>query len=449
MATVFELTGITLKEYGARRSRVLENMPPKSLAILPAGSEKYRNADAEYPFRQESDFYYLTGFCEPKSLLILLKKSVSETQFILFCQSHDPELEIWVGKKVGLDGVIEQFGADKAYLFDDLDRIMPELLKNTSEIFYSLGRHPDWDERVTGWLNSVLVQKKRAVEAPSVFKDLSCFIHEARLFKSPDEIKLMKKASEISAGAHVELIKACKTGMMEYELEALFLYECVRQGCRSMAYSSIVGGGKNACTLHYGANNAALKSGDLVLVDAGGEYQSYAADITRTFPVNGKFTEEQKLLYQLVLKAQLAAIDLVRPNTPWNILQETVVTILVEGMVLLGILKGDVKTLIDEKAYRKFYMHGSGHWLGLDVHDVGEYKLGAQYRTLQPGMVLTVEPGIYIADGEPSVDKRWWGIGIRIEDDVLVTENGHEVLTESVPKTVEEIEQLMKNNFHD
>lgn len=449
MSTMFELTGITLKEYAARRSRIIENMPPKSIAILPAGSHKYRNADAEYPFRQESNFYYLTGFSEPKSLLVLLKKSASETQFILFCQSNNPELEIWTGKKVGLDGALEQFGADKAYLFDDLDRIMPVLLENTNEIFYSLGCHSDWDERVTDWLNSVRVQKKQGVEAPGVFKDLSCFIHEARLFKSPDEIKLMKKVSEISANAHVALIKACKPNMMEYELEALFLYECVRQGCRSMAYSSIVGGGKNACTLHYGANNMVLNSGDLVLVDAGGEHQNYAADITRTFPVNGKFTEEQKLLYQLVLKAQLAAIDLVRSGTRWNVLQETVVTVFVQGLVALGILKGDVKTLITENAYRKFYMHGSGHWLGLDVHDAGEYKLEAQYRTLKPGMVLTVEPGIYIADGEPSVDKRWWGIGIRIEDDVLVTENGHEVLTKSAPKTVEEIEQLMKHHRHD
>jgi len=449
MSTMLKLMGITLKEYAARRSRIIENMPPKSVAILPGGSQKYRNADTEYPFRQESDFYYLTGFCEPKSLLVLLKKSASETQFILFCQSNNPELEIWTGKKVGLDGALEQFCADKAYLFDDLDRIMPDLLENINEIFYSLGRHSDWDERVTGWLNSVCVQKKQGVEAPGVFKDLSCFIHEARLFKSPDEIKLMKKASEISANAHVALIKTCKPDMMEYELEALFLYECVRQGCRSMAYSSIIGGGKNACTLHYGENNTALKSGDLVLVDAGGEYQNYAADITRTFPVNGKFTEEQKLLYQLVLKAQLAAIDLVRPGTRWNFLQETVVTVLVQGLVALGILKGDIKTLITENAHRKFYMHGSGHWLGLDVHDVGEYKLESQYRTLEPGMVLTVEPGIYIADEEPSVDKRWWGIGIRIEDDVLVTENGYDVLTKSVPKTVEEIEQLMKNHFYD
>jgi len=444
MSKMFELTGITLKEYRARRSRIIENMPSHSIAILPSGSEKYRNADAEYPFRQESNFYYLTGFSEPKSLLVLLKRSASESQFILFCQSHNPALEVWTGKKVGLDDALEQFGADKAYFFDDLDRIMPELLENTNEIFYSLGRHSDWDARITGWLNTVRAKKKAGGSAPSVFKDLSSTIHESRLFKSAAEIKLMKKVSEISANAHVELIKACKPNMMEYELEALFLYECVRQGCRSMAYPSIVGGGKNACTLHYGANNALLKSSDLVLIDAGGEYQNYAADITRTFPVNGKFTKEQKVLYQLVLKAQLAAIDLVRPETRWDILQETIVTILVQGLVALGLLKGEVKTLIHEKAHQKFYMHGSGHWLGLDVHDAGEYKLEGQYRTLKPGMVLTVEPGIYIADGEPSVDKRWWGIGIRIEDDVLVTENGHDVLTKAAPKTVEEIEQLMK-----
>lgn len=444
MSKLFENTGITLEAYAARRLKITETMPPKSIAILPGASEKYRNADTEYPFRQESNFYYLTGFSESKSLLVLLKDATSKTQFILFCQSEDPALEVWTGKKMGQTGAAEQLGADRAYSFDDLDRVMPELLENTSEIFYSLGRDTVWDERMTGWLNSVRAKKRVGVESPNMWVDLLSLIHEARLFKNPDEIKLMRKACEISASAHVKLIKACKPNIMEYELESLFLSECVRQGCRSMAYPSIVGGGKNACTLHYGVNNARLKSGDLVLVDAGGEYQNYAADITRTYPVNGKFTEDQKSLYQLVLKAQLAAIDLVKPETRWDILQETIVNILVSGLVELGILKGDIKTLIAEQAYRKFYMHGSGHWLGLDVHDAGEYKLEGQYRVLKPGMVLTVEPGLYIADGEPSVDKRWWGIGIRIEDDVLVTENGHEVLTKVAPKTIDEIEQLMK-----
>ncbi len=436
MLTISETTGISLQEYAGRRERIFDNMPSQSIAILPSASEKYRNADTTYPFRQESNFYYLTGFSEPKSLLILLKKSAHEKQFILFCQSHNPELDVWTGKKTDLDEAVKHFGADKAYCFDDLDRIMPVLLENIKEIFYSLGCHAGFDERVTRW--------SKQPEILNVVKDLSPFIHEARLFKSVDEIKLMQKVSKISANAHVALMKACKPKMMEYELEALFFYECVRQGCRSMAYPSIVGGGKNACTLHYGENNMSLKSGDLVLIDAGGEYQNYAADITRTFPVNGKFSIEQKVLYELVLKAQLAAIALVQPGTCWDILQETIVAILVEGFVSLGILQGDIATLIQEKAYRKFYMHSSGHWLGLDVHDVGEYKLEGQYRTLQSGMVLTVEPGIYIADGEPSVDRRWRGIGIRIEDDVLVTENGHEVLTKSVPKTIVEIEQLMQ-----
>lgn len=444
MSKLFENTGITLEAYTARRAKITQTMPPKSIAILPGGSDRYRNADTEYSFRQESNFYYLTGFSESKSLLVLLKNSASKTQFILFCQSEDPASEVWTGKKMGQAGAKEQLGVDHAYSFDDLDRVMPELLENTHEIFYSLGRDSIWDDRITGWLNSVRAKKKAGVEAPNMWMDLSSLIHESRLFKNPDEIKLMCKACEISANAHVDLIKACKPNMMEYQLEALFLYKCVQQGCRSMAYPSIVGGGRNACTLHYGANNAPLKSGDLVLVDAGGEYQNYAADITRTYPVNGKFTEDQKSLYQCVLKAQLAAIELVRPGTRWDTLQETVVNILVQGLVELGILKGDIKALITEQAYRKFYMHGSGHWLGLDVHDAGEYKLEGQYRTLQPGMILTVEPGLYIADGETSVDKRWWGIGIRIEDDVLVTATGHEVLTKAAPKTIEEIEQLMK-----
>jgi len=446
MSKLFENTGINLKEYKARRDRMMQNMPSNSIAILPGATQKCRNADTEYSFRQESNFYYLSGFSEPELLLVLLKKSDSEAQFILFCQSKNPELEIWTGKKWGIEGAITEFGADQAYMFDDLDRVMPILLENTKEIFYSLGRDVTWDERVTGWLNSVRVQKKAGIEAPQVWVDFTALIHEARLCKSNDEIKLMRKASEISVNAHIKLIKACKPKMMEYELEALFLHECMKHGCRSMAYPSIVAGGKNACTLHYGANNLVLKSGDLILIDAGGEYQNYAADITRTFPVNGKFTTDQKALYQCVLKAQLAAIELVRPGTRWDLLQETVVAVLVEGLVQLGILKGDIKTLITEKAYRKFYMHGSGHWLGLDVHDAGEYKLDGEYRTLKPGMVLTVEPGIYIADEEPSVDKRWWGMGIRIEDDVLVTEQGHEVLTKGLPKTVVEIEQLMQSS---
>lgn len=435
MPVIDKITGIALKEYAARRNQIFDNMPSQSIAILPGASEQYRNRDTSYPFRQESNFYYLSGFSEPQSLLIL-RKTEHEKQFILFCQSHNPELEVWTGKKVSLDEAINHFGADKAYCFDDLDRLMPALLKNIKEIFYSLGCDAAWDERVTRWSKNIQIL--------NIFKDLSHFIHEARLFKSLDEIRLMQKASKISADAHVALMKACQPKMMEYELEALFLHECVRQGCRSMAYPSIVGGGKNACTLHYGENNTSLKSGDLVLIDAGGEYQNYAADITRTFPVNGKFSTEQRVLYELVLKAQLAAIALVRPGTRWDILQETIVAILVEGLVSLGILKGNVEKLIQEKAYRKFYMHSSGHWLGLDVHDVGEYKLEGQYRTLKSGMVLTVEPGIYIADEESSVDKRWRGIGIRIEDDVLVTENGHEVLTKAVPKTIIEIEQLMQ-----
>lgn len=444
MSTVLESTGITLKEYHERRDRIFQMMPPQSIAILPSGSQKYRNADTEYAFRQDSNFYYLTGFSEPRSLMVLLKTEKNETHFILFCQSKDPELEIWTGKKLGIQGAQEQLGADDAHAFEDLDHVMPELLDNRKEIFYSLGRDSDWDARITGWLNSVRAQKKQGAKAPNTWVDLTVLIHEIRLFKSPNEIKLIKKASEISANAHVELIKACKPNKMEYELEALFVSECMRQGCRSTAYPSIVGGGRNACTLHYISNDKSLRSGDLVLVDAGGEYQNYAADITRTYPVNGTFTADQKSLYQLVLKAQLAAIECVKPGTRWDVLQETILAVLVQGLIDLGILTGTLESVIADKSYRKFYMHGSGHWLGLDVHDAGEYKEEGQYRQLKPGMVLTVEPGLYITPEEPGVDKRWWGMGIRIEDDVLVTENGHEVLTKVAPKTVEEIEQLMK-----
>jgi Xaa-Pro aminopeptidase len=435
--------GINQSEYAERRRRLASKMPAHSIAVLVAGSEKYRNADTEYPFRQDSNFYYLTGFCEPKAVLLILKGENDQHESVLFCQESLPETEIWTGAKTGPAAAIREYGMHRAYDFESLDTRMLTLLENKKHILYSLGYSPEWDTRVTGWINNTRAKIKSGIEFPTVWIDPKPWIHEARLFKSPAEIALLRKAAEISADAHIRLIKNCKPTLMEYELEAFFLQACYSKGCRAMAYPCIIGGGKNACTLHYIQNNQALQSGDLVLIDAGGEYQYYAADITRTIPVNGKFSAEQKLLYELVLRAQLAAIGTIKPNIPWNTIQETILNILVPGLLELGILKGALAQCIEEKTYQRFYMHSSGHWLGLDVHDVGTYKKQGKFRVLEPGMVLTVEPGLYIAPNQSDVDKRWWGIGIRIEDDILVTQNGHEVLTQAAPKTIPEIEALM------
>lgn len=402
------MMGITLEEFKARREAIYQTMPPLTVAVLRSAEQKMRNADVEYRFRQQSDFYYLSGLCESEAIVVLSKDQDGTTEFIVFSKNAKPSEVIWTGPRLGTQGAREQLGANKGYDILEQDTIMPMLLAGKQLI--------------------------------DVTKD----IHELRLKKSPAECALMRQAALISAEAHVRVIKACKPGVMEYVLEAEFMHEVYTRGCRAVAYSSIVGGGVKACTLHYVDNDQPLRDGDLVLVDAGGEYQYYAADITRTFPVNGRFTEDQKALYNVVLKAQLAAIEMIAPGLTWQSLQKTIVAILVPELVALGILKGEVDTLIKEKAYDAVYMHGSGHWLGLDVHDVGEYTINNVSRQLEPGMVLTVEPGIYIAPNNPTIDKRWWGMGIRIEDDILVTETGHEVLSAAVPKTTEEIEALMK-----
>jgi len=438
--------GITAEEYALRRQRLFERMPAGSIALLPAAEEKHRNADTEYPFRQESNFYYLSGFKEAGALLVLIKEQEGRTEFILFCRSSEPAAEIWVGKRMGPEGAVKHLGADRAFAIEEQDKLMPLLLGDKQHIFYSLGHHTAWDLRIISWFNSVRSKAKMGPKAPEAWIDLLAWIAEDRLIKSPAEIRLMRKAAIISAAAHQRLIKQCAPNKMEYELEAEFLQACYQEGCRAMAYPSIIGGGGNACTLHYIHNDAILKAGELVLVDAGGEYEYYAADITRTFPINGQFTADQKSIYEVVLRAQLAAIEQIRPGLPWDKLQETIVEVVVQGLIDLGILKGTLQTLIQQKAYRPFYMHSSGHWLGLDVHDVGEYQLNGVWRRLEAGMVLTVEPGIYIAPGHPTVDKRWWGIGVRIEDDILVTKKGYEVLTADAPKTVEAIEKMMKTS---
>ncbi len=417
-------------------------MTANSIAVLPGALLQHRNADAEYPFRQNSNFYYLTGFCEPEAVLVLLKSDSNTEEYILFCRGNNPEEEIWTGPRTSIADAIKHYGADKAFEIAKLDEILPSLLKDRDKIYYSLGRCQTFDNRMIAWVNSIRGKAKSGAHTPDTWSDFNAMIESLRVRKDSHEISLMREAAKISCQAHKHLMKICRPGKFEYELEGEFVSECYKQNARFMAYTPIVAGGKNACILHYIKNDEKLNSKELLLVDAGCEFQYYASDITRTFPINGRFTQDQRAIYELVLAAQTAAIAEVRPGTKWHRLQEIIVEILVRGMIKLGILKGDFHNLIQEKAYRKYYMHSSGHWLGLDVHDAGEYKIDNEWRPLEEGMVLTVEPGLYFTPND-SLDKRWWGIGVRIEDDVLVTGSGCEVLTEGVPKTVAEIEELM------
>jgi Xaa-Pro aminopeptidase len=430
------------KEYSRRRKKLMDMMGDESIAIIPTASIYIRNRDIEYPFRPDSDFYYLTGFGEPEAVAVLIPAR-HHGEFILFCRDNDPVMETWNGKRTGLKGAKEIYAADDTFPIEDLDDILPGLLENKERIYYTMGSDKEFDQRVLKWVNQVREKVRKGVNAPDEFISLNHFLHDMRLYKSRHEISLMRKAAKISAAAHKRAMKICRPGMMEYQLESELIYAFTQQGARVPAYPAIVGGGDNGCVLHYTHNCAQLKDGDLVLIDAGAEYEGYASDITRTFPVNGRFSETQKAVYEIVLKAQQAAIEEVVPGNLWEDPHEAAVEELTKGMVKLGILEGRVKQLIKDKAYTKFFMHRTGHWLGMDVHDVGDYKIENEWRTLEPGMVLTIEPGLYLPSGTKSLAKKWWGIGIRIEDDILVTKDGHEVLSKDAPKTIDDIEALM------
>jgi Xaa-Pro aminopeptidase len=364
-------------------------------------------------------------------------------EYILFCRERDPLMETWHGRRAGLEGAMERYGADDAFPITDIDEILPGLLENRERVFYTMGCNSDFDSQVMAWIKLLRKQSRSGVHAPGEFISLDHFLHDMRLYKSAAEVKAMRTAAQISAQAHCRAMQSCRPGLMEYQIEAELLHAFMTGGAREPAYPSIVGGGENGCILHYTENESPLRDGDLLLIDAGAEFEYYAADITRTFPVNGTYSREQRQLYELVLKAQYAAIDKVQPGNHWNEPHEAVVKVITRGLVELGLLKGSVTTLIKEEAYRKFFMHRTGHWLGMDVHDVGDYKVGDEWRVLEPGMVMTVEPGLYIPAGTKGVAKKWWNIGIRIEDDVLVTKDGCEVLTCDVPKEPDEIEALM------
>ncbi len=429
-------------EYRQRRAQLMAQMEANSIAIVPTAVETVRNRDVEHPFRQDSDFYYLSGFAEANACLVLIPGR-EEGEYILFCEDKDPDMEIWTGRRAGPEGAAKDFFVDEAYPIEAIDSVLPTLIEGKARIYTEMGANSQFDTQLTHWVNQVKAMVRKGAQVPHEYSALDHLLHEMRLIKSSAEIEMMQKAADISAAAHCRAMKAAKPGCFEYQLEAELLHEFTREGSRWPAYPSIVGGGENACILHYTNNDMPIADGGLILIDAGCELDYYAADITRTFPVNGKFSPEQKALYELVLKAQLAAIEQVKPGNSWNAAHEVAVEVLVTGLLELGLLTGDIEQLIEDESYKVFYMHRTGHWLGMDVHDVGEYRINKEWRPLKEGMVLTIEPGLYIAPDCKDVDPRWRGIGIRIEDDVVVTADGHHILSHKVPKTVAEIEALM------
>jgi len=430
-------------EFKKRRKQLMQRIGKGNLALISSATTHARNRDVNYPFRQDSDFYYLTGFNEPDSLAVFIPGR-EQGEYILFCREFDEKKALWEGAHAGLEGATTHYEADDSFPIDDLNDILPGMLENKSKVFYPMGRDLDLDHKLLEWINHIRRQSRTGITAPGELVSLEHILHEMRLFKSAEELKLMRRAASVSAAAHVKAMQKCKAGMYEYQIEAEIINHFLQDGLRAVAYPSIVASGKNACTLHYTDNASKLKNGDLLLVDAGAECDHYAADITRTYPVSGHFSEAQKQLYQLVLDAQLASIDEIKPQQSMQMAHEASVTVLTKGLVKLGLLKGRVATLIKNEKYKQFYMHRIGHWLGMDVHDVGDYKINQEWRLLEKGMVLTIEPGLYIPADCKTVDEQWRGIGIRIEDDILVTADGYEVLTRDVPKTIADIEQLMQ-----
>ncbi|MEQ8313693.1 MAG: Xaa-Pro aminopeptidase [Gammaproteobacteria bacterium] len=430
-----------------RRKELMGQMEPNSIALIPAAQPCMRNNDAEYLYRQNSDFYYLTGFPEEEALLALIPGR-KQGEVVLFCQEKNKEKELWTGILMGPDAAQKELGLDDAYPISDIDDILPGLIEGRDRVYYAMGKDDRFDDRVMNWVKVIRTKAKLGGHPPGEFLVLDHLLHELRLIKSKAEIKLMEQAAKISAEGHRRAMAVCKPGMHEYELEAELLYAFIKNGSQAPAYNSIVASGNNACILHYNTNNAEIKKGDLVLIDAGCEYQYYASDITRTFPASGKFSPEQKAIYEIVLAAQEAAIAAVEPGVSWDAPHNASVKVITQGLVKLGLLKGKPAQLIKSEAYKDFYMHRVGHWIGMDVHDVGDYKIDDDWRLLEPGMVTTIEPGIYIAPDNRKVDKKWRGIGVRIEDDVAVTRSGHQILSKGIPKTVDEIESFMANPVH-
>ncbi len=435
------LSGITPAEYARRRRQLMEAAGDDAILVLPAARERVRSNDTYYPYRQDSDFWYLCGFQEPEAVLVLIPGR-RHGEVILFCRERDPDREAWDGPREGQEGAVSRYGMDDAYPIEDLDDILPGLLEGRSRVYYHFGRDADFDLKLIGWVNRVRSQVRHGAQPPHEFLELGYLLHEQRLYKSADEVALMQTAADISVRAHRAAMRAARAGIHEYELQAELEREFrLHDACP--AYNSIVGAGANGCVLHYRDNRSASRDGDLVLIDAGAEYLGYACDITRTFPVNGRFSKEQRVLHDLVLAAQVAALEQAQPGIPYEEGHLAAVEVLTDGLLRLGLLKGDLEENIIERHYQRFYRHKTGHWLGLDVHDVGDYKVVGESRLLEPGMVFTIEPGLYISPDDRDVDPRWRGIGIRIEDDVLITDTGHHVLTGALERSADEIEAFM------
>ena len=424
----------------ARRRAQLATLMEEGVAVIRTAPERARNRDSSYPFRFDSYFHYLTGFPEPEAVMVLCAGNTAKS--ILFCREKDIEREIWDGFRYGPDNAREVFGFDETFPVARIDELLPQLLANQSAVFCDVGADPGWDQQVIGWINKVRAQVRSGVIAPGEIRDIRRILDDMRLVKDEHEIATMKRAAAISSQAHRRAMGATRPGMHEYELEAELIHEFRRQGAQSPAYTSIVAGGANACVLHYVQNDAVLNAGEVVLIDAGCELDGYASDITRTFPVSGKFSGPQRDIYQLVLTAQAAAIAQVQPGNEWEAPHDAAVKVLAQGMVDLGLCNGSADGVIESGDYRRFYMHRTGHWLGMDVHDAGDYKRDGAWLALKPGMVLTVEPGCYVRPGE-GVPEKFWNIGVRIEDDALVTGSGCEIIT-SAPKSIDEIEALMR-----
>ncbi len=434
--------------YASRRSHLINQMQ-RGIAVIPTAPEVLRNGDAHYAYRYDSHFHYLTGFDEPEAVLVLVagqsSSSNSSPQSILFCREKDVEREIWDGFRYGPSGAKEKFGFDAAFPIAQLDDKLTELMGNQPALFHPLGKQAAWDDRILALRARVQAQVRSGITAPNEIHDIRMLLDEMRLIKDNHELTTMRRAASISAAAHIRAMRATRPGKMEYEIEAEFLHEFRTNGAQAPAYTSIVAGGANACVLHYISNNAPLKDGDLLLIDAACELDGYATDITRTFPVNGKFSAAQKDIYEMVLAAQAAAIAAARPGAHWNKPHDAALRVLAQGFIDLKLCSGSVDAVLESESYKRFYMHKTGHWLGMDVHDVGAYKLAGSWRPLQPGMVLTVEPGCYIRPAD-DVPQALWNIGIRIEDDVAITLQGCEVLTVAAPKTVAAIEELMAHS---
>jgi len=437
---------MSIAPYVERRARLIKLMG-HGIAIIPTAPEVLRNADTHYDYRHDSYFYYLSGFTEPDAVLVLIagQSDVSPPKTMLFCREKNPEREIWDGYRYGPEAAREQFGFDEAYPIAQLDEKLVELMGNQPALYCPLGHDTAWDQRILKIRSAVQEKVRSGIRAPDEIRDVRALLNEMRLFKDGHELKIMRQAAAISTAAHKRAVRFARPGQFEYQVEAELLHEFCSHGARNPAYTSIVAGGANACVLHYVGNNAQLRDGDLLLIDAGCEVGGYASDITRTFPVNGKFSAAQKDVYEIVLAAQAAAIASAKPKQTWDAPHHAALRVLAQGFIDLKLCSGSVDAVLESESYKKFYMHRTGHWLGMDVHDVGEYKTGDDWRPLRPGMVLTVEPGCYIRPAD-DVPQALWNIGIRIEDDVVITENGNEVLTEAAPKSVATIEELMRKS---